>query len=412
MPNLDTLTDEMAAAIWSGETASIANFGENSEETKTPEAHVATQEPEVKEEPKQTGPISEEDLSNIWAQAEEEIKEDKTSTTPTTAQDVIKANQTTSTEVADDTKRGRKPTDLVAVVNQLVEEDILFGFEDEEINTIEDVKELIKANLKYKEENSFEDLWKKKVETFNPQIQAIVHYAEKGGQDITPLLRAMAEVDATDRMDIETEEGQESVVREVLKIKGFDEEEIKDQIETLKDLDKLKAKADKFKPELDKLKEQRIQLMLQEQEERELQAKEAARVYLQTIQNTLTKEEVGGLRLKREEKARIVDALAVPKHKSLNGYNVNEFIKVLEELQFGKNANYDHFLNIVHYAIDRDGFLNKVKESLKNDVIVDNVKKLKTSKTVMANTLEETETQSSNGKPTIQRAGFKNPFKK
>lgn len=405
MPIHQTLTDEQAASIWAGDTASIINFGNDEPEVTTEEPEVKTVETDnddSKKVPKVE--IKPEDLDNLFAEKTEDEEDED--------QDEVPNNKIQNQQSQQDDakpKSGRKPTDLVNVVNQLIEDEVLFGFEGEEIKTIDDVKELIKANLKYKEENSFDDLWKRKVESYNPQVQAILHYAEKGGQDITPLLNAMNEVEQSSSINIETEEGQEETIRQVLKIKGFDDEEIKDQIETFKDLDKLKSKAEKFKPELDKLKEQRINLMLREQEEREQQAKEAARIYIETVQNTLSKDDVGGLRLKREEKAKVLDALALPKYRSINGYAVNEFVKVLEELQFGKNANYDHFLNIVHFAVDRDGFFNKIKESIKNDVTAETVKKLKTSKTTTANT-EQNETTSTSRKNVISRAGFRNPF--
>lgn len=400
------LTDDQAAAIWSGDTASILNFEGNTPAVTT---EVTTPDTQATTEPIVTQTlVSDEELTKVWAETEEdedddeeEVKNPQASTTPTTT-------QTTDNEP----KRGRKVADLVNLVNQLTEEGVLFGYEEGEIKTIDEAKELIKENLKYKEEVSEDKVWEKKVQQFSPQVQAILHYANKGGQDITPLLSAISEVEKSSNIDVEQEDGQEEIVRQVLKIKGFDDEEIKDQIDTLKDLDRLKKKAEKFLPELNKMKEQRIQMMMQEQEENDRQAKEAARVYIQTIQDTLDSDQVGDLKLKKEDKFKIIEALAVPRYRSINGFQVNEFVKKLEEMQFGKNADYQHFLNIVHLTVDKQGFMDKLKETMKTEITSDTVRKLKTAKTSSANSPQDTTPDNTNRKNVIQRGGFKNPYAK
>lgn len=421
MPVTQVLTDEQAAAIWSGDTASILGYDQQatSDTSVTPPADNATQDPPP------GNPVSDEDINNIWRtdgnieDDEDDEEEDKDNPVATQATPNPKPdNQAAAPSTTDETKRGRKPSDLVSLVNQLVSEKVLDGYEDPndpngiaEIKTIEEAKELIKENLKYKEEVSEDVVWKKKVESYSPQVQAILHYAEKGGKDITPLLNAISEVEKSSDLNIDEEAGQEEVVRQVLKIKGFDDEEIKDQLETLKDLDKLKAKATKFLPELNKMKQQRIQMIMEEEEQRNLEAKEAAEVYIQTLQQTLDKDQVGQLKLKREDKYKLIEALAVPKYRSLNGHSINEFIKKLEDMQFGKNADYEHFLNLVHFAIDKDGFTQKFKEAVKTEVTTDTIKRLKTAKNASANTSQDLNTDTSR-KNFIQRGGFKNPYAK
>lgn len=391
------LTDEQASAIWSGDTASILGF-DDPKDTDTEETTTSTDD----DDDKKPESVTDEDLSNVWSTDEDDSDDDDEDTKE------VKKVETTNNQ-AEPKKGGRKPSDLVSMVNQLVKDEVLVGFEgEEEIQTIEEAKELIKENLKYKEESSFESLWQKKLESYSPQVQAILHYAEKGGKDISPLLSAISEVEESSNVNLEEASGQEEIVRQVLKLKGFDDEEILDQIETLKDLDKLKAKAEKFKPELDRMKEERINLLMQEQEARDKQAKDAARVYVQTIQNTLDKDVVGEVKLKREDKSKIIGALAEAKYKSIGGFTVNEFVKTLEELQFGKNSNYEHFLNIVHMTVDRDGFINKLKESLKTDVTAETIKKLKTAKQTSPNTTEDRPDYET--KKVIKRDGFRNPY--
>lgn len=399
------LTDEQAAAIWSGDTASLLNFDNQ------PDADpVDSQEPvtDPVETPKKKVVINDDDITNVWATADEEDEEDDDEPVEPAAPTQSQTPQNQAPK-----KSGRKPAEFVQAVNNLVEEGVLFGFEgDEEVKTIEEAKELIKENLRYKEESSGETSFEKRIQKYSPQVQAIIQYAEKGGQDITPLLSAISEVEKSADLDIDTDSGQEEIVRQVLKIKGFDEEEITDQIETLKDLDKLKTKAQKFLPELNRMKEQRIAMLMEEQEQREAQAQEAARVYIDTIQSTLDKDQVGSLKLKREDKFKIMEALAVPKYKSINGFQINEFVKALEDMQFGKNADYEHFLNIVQFAVDKEGFIERLKESLETQLASTTFKKLKTAKDNAANTTPDPNTHTSNTKNKIVRGGFRNPYAK
>jgi hypothetical protein len=410
------LTDEQAAAIWSGDTASILGY-DNQEETTTVEETVTETTPaktklETQPEKKRI-PVSDEEITNVWAGVDEDDEEDdnednESNPKPASPKSAPRGNEVTETEP----RRGRKPTDLVTFVNQLVEEEVLSGYEEGDIKTIDEAKELIRENLRYREDTAFDKLWKKKVESYSPQVQAILDYADKGGHDISPLLSAISEVEKSSELSLNEETGQEEIVRQVLKIKGFDEEEIKDQIDTLKDLDKLKSKAQKFLPELNKMKEQRIQMMLEEQEDRDRQAREAASVYLQTITETLDKDQVGPVKLRREDKSKIFDALADAKFRSLNGFPVNEFVKTLEEMQFGKKADYQHFLNVVHFTVDKESFLEKIKESLKNEVTNDTVRRLKTSKTSSANSSTDLNPNDNPRKNVIQKSGFRNPYSK
>lgn len=398
---IELLSDEQASAIWSGDTASLLNFETNSTETNE-----LNSENEDSEKEKNII-INEEELNNVWIENSDEDDSEDEKLSKVDESNIQKNNvQTQSTT---DVKKGRKPADIVNVVNQLIEEDVLFGFEGEDIKTIDDVKELIKANLKYKEDNVFENLWKKKLEGYSPQVQAIIEYAEKGGQDLSSLIGAITEVEKSISLDLETEEGQTEIIRQTLKLKGFDDDEINEQIETFKDLDRLQAKAEKFLPELNKRKEEQVQMILEEQNRRQESARQASAIYNETIAKTLEKEKIGTLKLKMEDKASIFDSLTLPKHKSLNGFPINGFVKVLEELQFGKNQDYEHFLNIVHLTIDKDGFMERFKESLNDEFVSKNVKKLKTAKETLPNTEE---VSLSNRKTIAKSNEFKNPFRK
>lgn len=396
------LTDEEAAMIWSGQTASIAGV----EPAATTTVEKAPETPPAEEPIKKEILISDDDITNIFSsESTEEEDEDE--------EEIEEVEETTTTTEATTTepkKAGRKPVDLLSVVSQLIEEEVLQPFEEgTELKTIEDAKDLIRLNLQSRESITEDQVWESKVKKYSPQVQAILHYAEQGGTDIAPLLKSIAEVETTVDLTLDSEKSQEEIVRQVLRIKNFDDEEIEDQIATLKDLDKLKAKAEKFLPELKNMKQQQLTMLMQKQKERQDEAAEATRTYLTTVQETLSKDAVKGVKLQREDKAKIYEALAAARHTSLNGVPTNGFVHSLEEMQFGKNADYELFLSVVHHAVDPEGFMEKIRASLKNEVNADTVKKLKSSKSTTANTEESFENKPSK-KNVITRSTFKNPF--
>lgn len=309
----------------------------------------------------------------------------------------------------EDKKPGRKPSDLVSLVNDLVEAGDLVEFEDGPAKTIEEAKELIRLNLQEKEKATDEDIWKKKIESYSPQIQAILHYAEQGGGDVTPLLSAIAEVERSTNFDIESEIGQEAIIDEYLRVQGWSEDEIKEEIETAKDLNKLKKKAESFLPKLNQMNEQRLQLIMAEQAEREREAENARKNYLSTIKGTLDKEKLGDVKLSRQEKAMIWDGLTEVKYKSWSGQPTNLFFKKLEELQAGDKADYDHFLEIAYLTLNRNSFKDKLRTEIKTEVTADTVRKLKIQEGKKANASEGF-FEDGPKKPTIKRQAFRNPY--
>lgn len=396
----EILTDEQAAAIWSGQTSSLLGL---EDPNKTPPAApppVAPTpppvEPKAPEKPKVE--LKEEDLDATFVEGE-----------PST---------TTTSEKG---KGGRKPTDLVQVVNQLIDEDVLFGWQDKEgkpveIKTIEDVRQLIKDNLSESGNGKEDEWWEKKKGAYSPQVQAVLHYAEQGAQsatEIAQLLGAIREVEEAVEIDMNTSAGHEQVVRQTLKSKGFKDSYVDKQVNILKDLgdDKLKEEAEELYPELVAMRQTQVQQAIADQERRRKDAEEASKVYVSTIRKTLDKEVVGDVKLSKEDKARLYEAVTKPSYTSLNGSATNLFVKTLEELQFGKNANYDHFMNIVQYAIDPKGFLQKLKTSVGNEIADDTFRKLKTAKSSIATTDSQEDVNRGTPKRTITKGGsFVNPY--
>lgn len=402
------LTDDVAAAIWSGSTASIAGLEESQQEEEV----VEDDEEKVIDTTK-AKPINDDDIAaalrgdDIEEEEEEEVEEEPV-VPEKKAKPVVKAAPAKTTTKKTD-------TELVAMVNQLVDEGDLDGFSENDeivpVKTVEEAKALIKANLAEKEKATIDSAWDMKVKSYSPQVQTILKYAEQGAQSATELLELMQtikEVEDANEFDVKTKEGQISVIREAYKAKGFKDAYIEKNIKRLEELDALEEEAQELSQELVQLKAGEVKKRLEVQAKREQEAMDASKVYFKTIQETLSKEVVNGVKLAKEDKAKIYRALADDRFTSLSGGKTNEFVKTLEDLQFGKEANYDHFLSIVQFTVDPKGFVEKLKASVKQEVTAETVKKLKSAKQVQANT-EEIETTSS-PKKGIKKPGFRNPF--
>jgi len=405
----EILTDEQAAAIWSGQTSSLLGL-----EQTPPPAEKKEEKPEEQPQvpPKEKPQVNEQDLDNLFHEEEDE---------PNSDEDTPPTDTPSATPVVPEKKPGRKPADLVASVNQMIEEGLLLAAEDDsgqaiEIKTIDEAKKLIKSNLEHRNSED-QEVWKDEYKkSLSPQIQAILHYAEQGAQSATEimgLLGAIKEVEDAAEIDIKTPSGAERAIRETYKSKGFKDAYIDKQINILKDLgmNKLQEEAADLYPELLASKKALVERNIAEQEQRRLDAEEASKVYVSTIRKTLEKENVGGIKLTREEKARLYEAITLPKYKSLNGTNTNLFVKTLEDMQFGKDANYDHYMNVVHFAVDPKGFIEKLKTSVTNAVTDETFRQLKTAKSTSANADNDPINRSQLGnKKTLPRSGFVNPF--
>lgn len=305
-------------------------------------------------------------------------------------------------------KPGRKPVELVDLVNKMIKEGELIGFEDDgEVTTIEEAKKLIKGNIQEAKSSSFEDLWKSKIESYSPQVQAILHYAEQGGEDITPLLTAISQIEHTENLDLNTEEGQKGILKEYYKSQGWKDEDIDEEIALFVDTEKLKPKAEKILPMLEKMRQKRIEAMMVEQEARNEEVQKAREVYYETVKNALSKDKLGDVKLDRSQKGQIWRGLTDNTYKSWNGTPTNGFYKTLEELQVGDNQNYDHFLEIVFLALDRDGFKEKLRDEIKSEQAANTARKLKTEQKRQSS---EASIPGEEKKKGIKREAFKNPF--
>jgi len=316
---------------------------------------------------------------------------DDAKATPDTGDTLDDILNDTDNQDNEPSKAGRKKVDksgLVEVMSKLVEEELLIPFDDDKSfdeYTVADWKELLEANFQERENKVRQDTPQQFFESLPEELQYAAKYVADGGQDMKGLFRALAEAEETRELSVESESGQEEIIRQYLLNTGFGtSEEISEEIDTWKDLGKLEQQAKKFKPKLDAMQEEILMDRLAEQEQMKKQQEAAARQYMQNVYEALKPGEVNGIKLDKKTQASLYQGLVQPNYPSyMSGKKTNLLGHLLEKYQFVE-PNYGLIAEAAWLLSDPDGYRNKVQEIGKNKAVEKTVRQLKTEQSSRA----------------------------
>lgn len=369
------------------------------------------------------------DLSFIDEDDDDSTEDDGKQDTPTgdSADDTKAAPETSETldDILNDTdnqdeepsKAGRKKVDksgLVDVMSKLVEEELLIPFDDDKSfdeYTVADWKELLEANFQERENKVRNETPQQFFESLPEELQYAAKYVADGGQDMKGLFRALAEAEETRELSVESESGQEEIIRQYLLSTGFGTaDEIAEEIDTWKDLGKLEQQAKKFKPKLDAMQEEILMDRLAEQEQMKKQQETAARQYMQNVYEALKPGEVNGIKLDKKTQANLYQGLVQPNYPSyMSGKKTNLLGHLLEKYQFVE-PNYGLIAEAAWLLSDPEGYRNKVQEIGKNKAVEKTVRQLKTEQSNRASSTAAESRDDESNRRTITRPG--NIFKR
>ena len=394
------ISEEQASLIWAEQLETISNDEINEEATHEEKPQ---ETPEIKGEKnieEAERKIEEEEPSAIFAEEEEEEEEEEVSEKQTTQQ----------TKQVKETKSSKK-SDISSFVAQLLEEDG-FSYEGGEISNIDEAKDVVKEYIKSIKEEAIEESWKEKVKGYSSQVQALLAYADQGAQTATELLdllSAVKDVEDVVEFDLSSRDGKLQAIEAYYHMKGFKPNYIKKQLDMLNDAgdDVIDETASEFAEELLEFNKRKVSEKIRQKEQARKAAEEASRAYLQTITDTLKKDNIGDIKLTKQDRYNLFDAVSNAEYQSISGSRVTKFIKTLEEIQFGKEKNYEHFMNIVYFTVDPQGFMQKIKDKITAEVSEDTMKKLRVSKKTSQNTEIEPK---ADPKKVIKKTGFRNPW--
>ena len=234
-------------------------------------------------------------------------KKDEEDVKPEEIESTINELNELITQEEDAGNKGRPKVDksgLYDLAIKMIDEGTLIPFEDDkplEEYTTKDFRELFEANFQEREEQVRRDTPREFFEALPEELQVAAKYVADGGTDLKGLFRTLAHVEEMRQLDPSDEYDQAEIARQYLHATQFGTpEEIEEEIQDWKDLNRLEQKANQFKPKLDAMQAEIVQQQLEEQEERKQLQAEQAKAYQENVYNTLSAGAIGGIKLDKK----------------------------------------------------------------------------------------------------------------
>jgi hypothetical protein len=317
--------------------------------------------------------------------------------------------------------KGRPKVDksgLSELAQKMIEEGSLIPFDDEKSldeYTTKDFRELFEANFQERENKIRQDTPREFFEALPEELQYAAKYVADGGTDLKGLFRTLAQVEEIRQLDPTDEYDQAEIARQYLHATRFGTaEEIESEIEDWSDMGKLEQKANQFKPKLDKMQESVIAQQLANQEQRKNQQAQAAKVYTDSVYNTLSASELSGIKLDRKTQSLLYSGLVQPSYPSISGKPTNLLGHLLEKYQFVE-PRHDLIAEALWLLADPDGYKTKIKDQGGKAAVEKTVRQLKTEearKITSSNMEEQEERRTSSSKPQRTLSRPNNLFKR
>lgn len=281
-------------------------------------------------------------------------------------------------------KAGRPSLDkegMAQLAQTLIDDKMILPFEGEEKKledyTMDDYKELFKMNFDNQRQQIQAETPKEFFASLPPELQYAAKYVADGGNDLKGMFRALAASEESKAMTIDTEAGQERAARQFLQASNFgNDEEINEQIESWKDLDKLEAKAQQFKPKLDAMQDQIVQRQVQEQEQMRTQREQQSQMYADSIYNTLAEGKLGDIKMNSKVQNILYQGLIQPNYQSVSGQPTNLFGHLIEKHQYVE-PNHGLIAKALWLLADEEGFEAEIRKSATNEAVAETARKLK-----------------------------------
>lgn len=328
-----------------------------------------------------------EEKPSIFSNKKTDLKfldEEPSSSEATSQDEVSQILEETMSQLEAEPTKGRSKVDksgLVDTFSKLIEEGLIMPFDDDKSldeYSIKDWKELIQANFEERESKIKQDTPREFFQALPQELQFAAKYVSDGGQDLKGLFRALAQVEEVRDLDIDNEHDQEVIVRNYLRATRFgNDDEITEEIDSWRDMNKLEEKASKFKPKLDRMQEQIVVQQLAEQENRKIQQQEAAESYMESVYETLKPSELNGLKIDKKTQSLLYTGLVQPAYPSISGRPTNLLGHLLEKYQFVE-PRHDLIAEALWLLADPDSYRNEIRKNAKNESVKETVRSLKT----------------------------------
>lgn len=256
---------------------------------------------------------------------------------------------------------------MVEAANRLIDKGILQPFDDGKSladYTVDDFEELIQANIESQTSEVAQNAPVQLFQQLPEEVQAVIHYALNGGQDIKSVFNQLARAQETFDLDVNKEEDQESIARQYLNLSGFGSiEEVEEEINVLKDRGDLAKYAERYKPKLDAKQAEVIETRLKEQQATQQRKLDMEKRYHDVVYNTLNANNLNGIPLNNKVQTMLYYGLTDnTKYQDSKGNPTNALGYLLEQHQFGQKANPSLVAEALWLLADPVNYRNSVKQ--------------------------------------------------
>ena len=268
--------------------------------------------------------------------------------------------------------------EVIEAINGLADEGVLDLFESREIKTVDDLKDLLAANIEDKISAVNENIFNETMATLPPQFQSIIKYGLDGGQDVQKLVQQWAATEQAFSLDVTTDEGKADAIRQYLTLTGYGSPEvINKDIETWKGLNMLDEKVAIFKPKLEQFHVEQVKQIENQAQEAAAQTAVYQGRYTEAVGQTLAQENLNGLVLPREIKQFVYENTQPLYQSQLTGQPVDALQAIVEELKFGAQANPAFYAELLLHATQPEVYRELITNSLKENVAVNTERTLR-----------------------------------
>lgn len=267
--------------------------------------------------------------------------------------------------------------DYKTVASKLIEDEILIGFEEGTIESIEDLKELIQANLEEREQLGVKTKFQEVYDSMPEEVQQAIEYVANGGKDIRQMLKKLSNIVETKEIDVTTESGQKETIKQyLLKTQFGTEEDIDDQITEWDDLGVLDKKANNFKPKLEALATKEAQEEIKRQETNREKQQGLLRGYYEGIESSIKEGKINSIPLTPDEKNKIYKGLTENNYtSSISGKPINYLGKFIEDITWN-SPDYVLLSELTLFALDPAKYKEKIEKGVTEKTIADTKRRL------------------------------------
>ena len=256
---------------------------------------------------------------------------------------------------------------MIEAANRLIDKGVLQPFDDGKPladYTVDDFEELIQANLDSQTNEVAQNAPVQLFQQLPEEVQAVIHYALNGGQDIKSVFNQLARAQETFDLDITKEEDQETIARQYLNLTEFGSvEEVEDEINVLKDRGDLAKYAERYKPKLDARQAEVIEKRLKDQQASQQRKLDMEKKYHDVVYNTLNANNLNGIPLNNKVQTMLYYGLTDnTKYQDSKGNPTNALGYLLEQHQFGSKANPSLVAEALWLLADPVNYRNSVKQ--------------------------------------------------